>query len=138
MSASIWWLAGTVAIFDARREMAKDGDGKPLLISEPLNGSHTDAVWQIAFVAREDGRGERLVSISTDGRVSEWSMKKGLECSSTWPQLTQAHKRTLPLTDCCHKSRHTNQVQCHSQPHFHGIFCCLAGVGWLRCCGGLL
>lgn len=36
---------------------------------------------QVKWVNKGVERGETLVSISTDGRVVEWSMKKGLSCS---------------------------------------------------------
>ena len=37
-----------------------------------------DPVWQVKWVNKGAERGEALVSISTDGRVVEWGMKKGL------------------------------------------------------------
>ncbi len=53
----------------------------------PIEGGHGDAVWQVKWVDKGQGRGERLVSISADGRITEWSTKKGLsgvgECSLT-------------------------------------------------------
>ena len=60
-----------------RKAMAGETDGTPAMASAPLSG-HTDAVWQVRWV-RQGERGERLISISTDGRVKVWSMKKGLE-----------------------------------------------------------
>lgn len=70
---------GSVAIYDVRKAMAGETDGKPALASASLSG-HTDAVWQVKWVDKGGDRGERLVTISTDGRVAEWSMKKGLTC----------------------------------------------------------
>ena len=37
-----------------------------------------DAIWQVKWVNRGTERGETLVTISGDGRVTEWSLKKGL------------------------------------------------------------
>lgn len=42
-----------------------------------------DAVWEVQWVGKGSGsnaeKGEDLVSISSDGRVVQWSIKKGLE-----------------------------------------------------------
>ena len=40
----------------------------------------------------KEGKGEALVSISGDGRVIEWSMKKGLE----FTELMQLKRETNP------------------------------------------
>lgn len=65
---------GTVAIFDVRKR-----DSKPILESDRENGKHADAVWQVKWVLKGgDHPVETLISLSTDGRVKEWSMKKGL------------------------------------------------------------
>ncbi|EOD25634.1 hypothetical protein EMIHUDRAFT_115368 [Emiliania huxleyi CCMP1516] len=42
-------------------------------------GKHTDPVWGLRWVAEGKGLGEALVSISTDGRVTQWNVQKGLE-----------------------------------------------------------
>ena len=46
-----------------------------------MNEKHGDAVWEVNWVNRggKGDKGEALVSISSDGRIVEWSMKKGLE-----------------------------------------------------------
>jgi dynein intermediate chain 4, axonemal len=41
-----------------------------------------EAVWQVKWVDKGTERGECLVSVSTDGRIAEWSMKKGLASST--------------------------------------------------------
>ncbi|CAK4646686.1 unnamed protein product [Aphanomyces euteiches] len=64
---------GVVALFDTR----KDGN-EPILTSENFTGSHLDVVWQVKWVHKGSERGESIVSVSSDGRVTEWSMKKGL------------------------------------------------------------
>ena len=51
----------------------------PVLDSSQAPGKHMDPVWQVRWVDKGSERGEALVSISTDGRVVEWSMKKGFE-----------------------------------------------------------
>ena len=70
---------GRVMIFDTRRgEVAMQA---PVLESQAVEGQqHMEPVWQVRWVDRRE-RGEALVSISTDGRVWEWSTKKGLAIS---------------------------------------------------------
>ena len=44
---------------------------------------HLDIVWEIDWVKKPQKTGcdEQLMSISSDGKVNEWSIKKGLECN---------------------------------------------------------
>ena len=48
------------------------------------NGKHTSAVWQLRWLEKEPGstdeRSEVLISVSTDGRVTQWAIRKGFEC----------------------------------------------------------
>ena len=48
------------------------------------HGKHLGPVWQIKWINKEKGSGEEiaevLITISTDGRVSQWSIRKGFEC----------------------------------------------------------
>lgn len=69
----------------------KENDLKPVSESKDLDGKHTDIIWELQWVERE-GKGEALVSISGDGRVIEWSMKKGLE----YTELMQLKRETNP------------------------------------------
>lgn len=65
---------GSVAIYDIR-----DTSSKPALESVHLTGKHAEAVWGVKFVAKDlNKRSQQLTSISTDGSVKQWSMKKGL------------------------------------------------------------
>jgi len=64
---------GNIAIYNVR-----SNDTKPFVESKDLDGKHSDIIWEIQWVQRE-GKGEFLISISGDGRIIEWSMKKGLE-----------------------------------------------------------
>jgi WD40 repeat protein len=41
-----------------------------------------EPVWQLAWIDKGAERGESLVSVSSDGRVAEWNMKKGLSSST--------------------------------------------------------
>ena len=66
---------GNVAIYDMRSE-----DDEPILASGNNTDKHHDPVWQVQWIDKGMERaGECLVSISTDGRVKEWRIKKGLE-----------------------------------------------------------
>ena len=48
-----------------------------MLESSQLASKHKDAVWEVRWVDKKERGGmEGLVSISTDGRVTEWSMRK--------------------------------------------------------------
>lgn len=64
---------GNIAIFNIRGT-----DTKPIAESKDLDCKHTDIVWEVQWMQREN-KGESLISISGDGRIIEWSMKKGLE-----------------------------------------------------------
>ncbi|KAL3667671.1 hypothetical protein V7S43_007224 [Phytophthora oleae] len=87
---------GVVAIYDTRKDdstagpsgatPSSSGDNTaskhvpvPIATSSGMSGKHLDAVWQVRWVAR--GGGESVVSVSSDGRVVEWSLKKGLSYS---------------------------------------------------------
>jgi hypothetical protein len=51
-------------------------------------------VWKLQWVERGEV-GESLISISTDGRVTQWSIKKGLEHTDLM-KLKRVHRRTIP------------------------------------------
>ncbi|GAB9473371.1 hypothetical protein Gpo141_00010522 [Globisporangium polare] len=53
----------------------------PIASSEVSTGKHLDVLWQVKWISKGSDRGENVVSISSDGRVTEWSMKKGLSYS---------------------------------------------------------
>ncbi len=48
---------------------------------------HHDPVWDLKWVDRGAERGESLVSVSTDGRILMWDIKKGLEVRSELMRL---------------------------------------------------
>ena len=47
------------------------------------DNKHLDVVWEINWAKKSQKTGctEQLISISSDGRVNEWNIKKGLECN---------------------------------------------------------
>lgn len=67
---------GDVMIFDVKREGADWG--KPKETSTSIGGGHVEPVWQIKWVSKGSDRLENVVSISTDGEVLLWDLKKGL------------------------------------------------------------
>lgn len=72
---SVGMYNGGVAIYDIR-----DETDKPALESQHSTGKHSEPVWGVKWVTKEAQKGGRqsLTSISTDGTVYQWSMKKGL------------------------------------------------------------
>ncbi|KAL7752342.1 hypothetical protein RI367_002388 [Sorochytrium milnesiophthora] len=77
---AVGYSDGRIAIYDVRKR-----DDTPILDSSSLAGKHRDPVWELKWVEREQSiggessQGETLVSISTDGRVCQWKIRKGLE-----------------------------------------------------------
>ena len=49
--------------------------------SRSLKNAHAEPVWSVAWVDKGEDKGEVLVTASTDGRVLEWTLSKGLEAS---------------------------------------------------------
>jgi hypothetical protein len=70
---------GDVNIYDVKREGSSWG--VPIESSAGMDGCHLEPVWQLKWIIKGAERLETLVSISTDGRVLEWNLKKGLVMS---------------------------------------------------------
>lgn len=70
---------GSVCVWDTRQLLVGTQDGAlPAMVSDQLlPGAHSEAVWGVKWVQKNE-LGEVLVSISTDGRVTQWDTKKGL------------------------------------------------------------
>eukprot|EP00668_Euglena_longa_P046569 GGOE01062254.1.p1 GENE.GGOE01062254.1~~GGOE01062254.1.p1 ORF type:complete len:833 (-),score=186.25 GGOE01062254.1:284-2734(-) len=68
---------GALALFDVRKQ-----GNAPILKSNVAGGQHTGTIWQVKWVVKGKDRGESLISIASDGRVTDWAIKKGLECSN--------------------------------------------------------
>lgn len=71
---------GTVSIYNVRST-----NDSPVLDSFDCPGKHSSPVWQLCWIDRDRGVGEdkseMLVSICADGRIVQWSLRKGFECS---------------------------------------------------------
>lgn len=80
-TVAIWDVrqGGSVPVASSRDLLRKDGSEKKL--------PHTDTVWEVKWTDKGD-KGEGLVSISTDGFVKEWNIRKGLEFSDIMPMKT--------------------------------------------------
>ena len=63
---------GTVMVFDIRLK----GNNKPIYQSTVRTAKHTDPVWQIRWNADPNVKNLFFYSISSDGRVSSWTLMK--------------------------------------------------------------
>ncbi|KFV19790.1 WD repeat-containing protein 78, partial [Tauraco erythrolophus] len=88
---------GSVAVYDVRS--CKDA---ALLDSSESSKKHTGPVWQLRWVEQDrgatgDGKRERLICISADGRVTEWLIQKRLDCTDLMKiKRTESEKKKLP------------------------------------------
>ena len=69
---------GAVYIYDVRQKTLQP---TPVFDSRSLKNAHAEPVWSAAWVDKGEDKGEVLVTASTDGRVLEWTLQKGLEAS---------------------------------------------------------
>ena len=76
---------GNISIYDVKK-----AENAPVAESKDIEGKHTDIIWELHWVDRGE-KGETLVSISGDGKVIEWSMKKGLEFTELMQLKRQAN-----------------------------------------------
>ncbi|XP_050757035.1 dynein axonemal intermediate chain 4 [Gymnogyps californianus] len=88
---------GSVAIYNVR-----SCNDTALLDSSESSNKHTGPVWQLRWVeqdrgATEDGKKERLICISADGRITEWLIQKRLDCTDLMKiKRTESKKKKLP------------------------------------------
>ena len=73
---------GTLALYDVRAH-----GNSPALKSAVNAGQHTGTVWDVRWIQKGKDRGEGLMSVSADGHVMEWAIKKGLERSADLMKL---------------------------------------------------
>ncbi|XP_021260631.1 WD repeat-containing protein 78 isoform X2 [Numida meleagris] len=71
---------GTIAIYDVQSP-----DSTILFHSGECSAKHTGPVWQLKWVEWDRGtteadKWEKLISISADGRITQWFMQEGLSC----------------------------------------------------------
>ncbi|NWW91332.1 WDR78 protein, partial [Rhynochetos jubatus] len=88
---------GSVAIYNVRSRNAA-----ALLDSSESTNKHTGPVWQLRWVEQDggatgDGKKERLICISADGRITEWFIQKRLDCTELMTiKRTESKKKKLP------------------------------------------
>ncbi|XP_051753182.1 dynein axonemal intermediate chain 4 isoform X2 [Ctenopharyngodon idella] len=71
---------GTIAIYNVQAT-----EQTPIIDSSDCANMHTCPVWQLRWIDHESGlsgedKGEILISVSADGRISKWVQYKSLEC----------------------------------------------------------
>ncbi|CAO2588279.1 Dynein axonemal intermediate chain 4, partial [Lemmus lemmus] len=71
---------GTIAIYNVQ-----SSSNAPVLDSSESPQKHLGPVWQVQWIEQDrgttgDDKREILVSISADGRISKWIIRKGLDC----------------------------------------------------------
>ncbi|KAF8569777.1 WD repeat-containing protein 78 [Paragonimus westermani] len=75
---AVGMFSGVIFVFDVRKN-----DPMPVIDTTHATGRHLGAVRKLQWVVRQSGRAENLsevlVSVSTDGRVTEWSVRKGFD-----------------------------------------------------------
>jgi len=62
---------GTVLVYDVRNK-----SNRPIFSSTVKTGKHTDPVWQVCWQEEDLSKNLNFFSISTDGRVTLWTMSK--------------------------------------------------------------
>ncbi|KAM9326967.1 dynein axonemal intermediate chain 4 [Gastrophryne carolinensis] len=72
---------GTVAIYNVQSK-----DDVPVLDSSDNPNKHTCPVWQLRWIEQDhsslgEDKGELLVSVCADGRITRWHIRKGLDCN---------------------------------------------------------
>ncbi|MCO5579194.1 hypothetical protein L7F22_033047 [Adiantum nelumboides] len=72
---AVGFYSGNIAIYDVRSPK----DAMPVVQSGLNTGKHNDPVWEVQWIDSNSDHGESLVSISTDGNVTQWFLKKELE-----------------------------------------------------------
>ena len=65
---------GEIMIYDLR-----NNSNKPIADSSEVKDKHTDIVWECKWIERPNDKNEIIITTSSDGKIKEWSLKKGLE-----------------------------------------------------------
>ncbi|CAF0935037.1 unnamed protein product [Adineta ricciae] len=89
---------GTVNVYNVQNNI-----DKALLDTEEVPGKHTAPVWQLYWLgvekSRDDDTGEVLMSVSTDGRVTQWLLRKGFESNDYMKLKRILSKQTIQRRD---------------------------------------
>ncbi|NXE51441.1 WDR78 protein, partial [Casuarius casuarius] len=93
---AVGMYSGIVAIYNVRSR-----NNAALLDSSECLDKHIGPVWQLKWVEQDrgttgDDKGEILISISADGRITKWLIRKGLGCSDLMKiKRTESEKKKL-------------------------------------------
>ncbi|KAM6396272.1 dynein axonemal intermediate chain 4 [Pluvialis apricaria] len=88
---------GSVAIYNVR-----SCNDAAIMDSSKSSNKHTGPIWQLRWVEQDrgatgDGKKERLMCISADGRITEWLIQKRLDCTDLMKiKRTESEKKKLP------------------------------------------
>jgi WD40 repeat protein len=69
---------GSLHVYNLR-DFSSTGKLTPIFHSGQTEFKHLAPIWEIKWLDRGNERGEGLVTISEDGKIVEWSIKKGSE-----------------------------------------------------------
>ena len=102
----------------------------PLIHYRDASQKHSGPVWQVDWVEKErsmgDDKSEVLISIGADGRLTQWSIRKGFDSTSLMrlkrvlqpPTVSEKKASTINTTT---RSKHSHQQQQQQQHHHsHG------------------
>jgi hypothetical protein len=82
MMLAVGLYSGDVCVYDVQRGGADWSIPLQASTGMPMGEGHIDAVWQVKWIPRGSEQLETLVSISSDGRVLQWNISKGLTVST--------------------------------------------------------
>ncbi|TRY54611.1 hypothetical protein DNTS_001597, partial [Danionella cerebrum] len=92
---------GTIAIYNVHT-----AEQTPITDSSECPNMHTGPVWQLRWIDHENGmvgedKGEVLISVSSDGRISKWIHYKTLECVDLMKLKIQNVKQNHHISALC-------------------------------------
>ncbi|VDD79660.1 unnamed protein product [Mesocestoides corti] len=98
-------FSGVIMVFDARK-----GNKIPIIDTTHAAGRHYGPICKLEWVSREAGRSagnmESLISLSMDGRVTEWFTLKGFDCTDLMVLKRPRKKPPNPIM----KKKHTEPL----------------------------
>eukprot|EP00116_Pleurobrachia_bachei_P019202 sb/3479464/ len=86
---------GTIAVYNVRSNAQT-----PILDSNETPSNHLGPVWEIKWIEREyhagEERTENIITTSTDGKVTQWMIRKGFESVDLMKLKRVGKKMTVP------------------------------------------
>lgn len=89
---------GSVCIFDVKNKATASTPIMESLsgVGDSSGGKHSDPAWKVKWLDRGPEQDEPLISISSDGRVVQWTISKGLE-STDLMKLKRTIRKQVPI-----------------------------------------